>query len=157
MKLVMTNNTIIEIVPTTVKHVKELSLNLREADKLEAIRIGTDPKRECFNLYKKSIWKQTGLIDGKVAAIWGVYGSLTSDVGKVFLITTKEVEKISPLKFIRIYKEQIKQLHNLFPVLENYVDANYHQAVRALKVAGATLSKPLTLGPEESLFRKFSV
>ncbi len=147
---------LLNILPATIKHAKELSLNLRPADAEEAKAQGIDPAKAVFQTYRQAYWKRTALLDDKVAAMWGLSGTLIG-VSQPFLITSPECEKISPLSFMRIYKEELNELLAISPHLENYVDANYHGAIRALKIAGFKIAKPITLGPKESLFCRFSI
>ena len=147
----------VEITTSTFRHAKELSLTLRENDKLEAQAMGLNPVKGCFDVYRRAIWRMTGLIDGKVAAMWGIAGNPLGDVGQVYLITGTEVEKISPLRFARIYKEQVEVMKTIFPILENYVDARYEGAIRLLKIAGFELSGPFEIEPTKALFYKFRI
>ena len=144
----------ITIVPSTLKHVRELSETMREADKNEMSRLGVAPHKALFYSFKFSILRRTALIDGKVAAMWGVYGVPTGITGQPYLLTSPVSETVSPLKFAKIYMNEVNQMKKLFPVLQNYVDASYTGAVRMLKLAGFEL-EPVTLNGND--FYKFSM
>ncbi len=151
----MDADTEVTLVPTEIRHVKEISDNLRDEDKAEALRIGVEPRKGCFYAYRSALWKRTALIDGQAAAMWGVAGNPLGLIGQPYLITTDRVRKVSPLRFSRIYRDEVSVMSRLFPILENYVDAEYKGAVRMLKIAGFELLGPETVKPSSALFYKF--
>ena len=144
----------INIVDSWDGHVKDLLKTLRPADKLEAERLGLDPDKAVYQSYHSALYRKTGLVDGEVAAMWGVSGTPLSLIGHPYLITGSLVETISPRRFITIYKEEVQRMKQLFPVLENYVDADYKSAVRVLKISGFKLEGPLVLNNN---FYKYSI
>lgn len=146
---------VIEIIPSTLKHARELSKTLRPEDKQEAIHFGLDPNKAAFYSFRRALYRLTAVVDGEVAAMWGVIGTPMSNIGRPYLITGTAVNKVSPLVFTRIYKQEVQNMMKLFPVLENYVDASYYSAVRMLKLIGFTISKPFEYNG--NLFNKFSI
>lgn len=68
--------------------------------------------------------------------MWGLHGELLGSVGYPYLVTTPWCEAISPLRFARIYRQEVEIMRQFFPLLENYVDPKYLEAVRLLKMAG---------------------
>lgn len=161
MRLAVVNNIVvqspeIEIVETTAGHIRELADTLRENDKKEMEAAGNfSIMKRLWKSYKMSNLKNTALIDGKVAAIWGCGGTLLGTEGHPWLITSYEVEKISPLKFARIYKREVDKMLNIFPYLVNYVWAPYDEAVRLLMIVGFDLGEPENIG--NGMFRRFSM
>lgn len=132
------------IVTSTLPHVRELSETMRDNDKKELSKLGLAPHKALFYSYKFSLMRKTALIDGKVAAMWGVYGVPTGITGQPYFLTSHLVETLPPIKFIKLYLNEVNQMKKLFPVLQNYVDADYTGAVRMLKIAGFNL-EPVTL------------
>lgn len=95
-------------------------------------------------------------MDGNVAAMWGLGGTIVGQVGQPYLITGVECEKVSPFAFARVYKQEVELMKTMFPTLENYVDSRYKGAVRMLKIAGFQLSEePVQVKPTGALFYKF--
>lgn len=135
----MTSNLV--VVQSTSAHVRELWKTLREKDRKEAVLLGVNPEKATFFAYRHACYKKTALVDGKVAAMWGLHGELLGSTGHPYLMTGIEAEKVSPTRFARLYKEEVQVMRTLFPILENYVDATYEQAVRLLKIAGFSLSE----------------
>lgn len=146
----------IDIIPSTSAHVRELCLSLREKDKQEARAAGLVPHKALFYSYKNAFLRRSCLIDGRVAAMWGVVGSPLGILGQPYLVTGSLSETISPLVFSRIYIREVLVMKKYFSVLENYVDADYTEAVRLLEIAGFSLSDIITT-KHGFRFRKFSM
>lgn len=145
----------IEIVDSTHKHVKELAKTLRPKDRLEAEGLGLNPEQGLFYAFRWALWRRTALVDGQVAAMWGLHGSLLGNLGRPYLITGEAVNLIHPVKFARIYKQEVETMKQMFPVLENYVDIRYKESVRMLKIAGFTVNEPELYNGH--LFSKFEM
>lgn len=147
----------IEIVPSLSLHVPELSKTLREKDRLEAEGLGLEPHKGIYRAYKGACYRRTCLIDDEVAAMWGLHGTLLGTTARPYLITGTVCQRVSPLKFARIYKQEAMIMKELFPVLENIVDANYPEAIRMLKIAGFTVSDEVLEVTPGHWFRNFSM
>lgn len=145
----------VQIVNSVPVHTRQLTKTLRDNDKLEAIRAGLDVNKAVWDSYHPALYRKTALIDGRVAAMWGVRGTPLGITGVPYLITGTEVQKVSPLRFAKIYIQEVQHMKKLFPVLENYVDAGYTGAVRMLLLAGFTLKGPVLLN--DHLFFKFTM
>lgn len=129
----------IQIVPSTLRHVTELSETMNDLDKKEIVSLGMTPRKALFYSYKFSLMRRTAVIDGGVAAMWGVFGVPMGITGQPYLLTSPLVRTIPVRKFVSIYKNEVQQMKKLFPVLENYVDASYEGAIRMLRIAGFSL------------------
>jgi len=70
-----------------------------------------------------------------------------------WLLTAPCVKKISPLRFARIYQEEVISMLKIFKTLENYVDEEYSSAIRLLEIIGFILDEPQKIGV--GMFRKF--
>ena len=145
----------IEIVPSELRHVRELALSIREKDQDEARALGLAPHRGLHFAYTHATLRRTCLVDGSVAAMWGVCGTPLGIAGQPYLITGTVVNQISPVKFARIYIKEVESMRNLFPVLENYVHADYIGAVKMLQLAGFELSDKLIINGSD--FYRFSM
>lgn len=147
----------VEIVPSTIAHAKELAQNLRQGDRQEALGLGLVPEKAVFFSYRGGLWRRTALIDNQVAAMWGVAGCPMGLVGQPYLITSPVCEEILPIRFARIYKQEVSVMTKLFPILENYVDASYEGAVRMLRIAGFSLKGPCKVPPFDKEFYQFTM
>lgn len=147
----------IHIRDSVVSDVKELCKTMRAKDRLEAESLGLNPDKTLFYSYRYSILRKTAFVDNKIAAMWGVHGTPLSFLGHPYLVTGQAVEEISIPSFLRIYRDEVKVMSSIFPILENYVDASYEGAVRMLKLAGFTIDNPEPFGPSGQEFSKFSL
>jgi len=145
----------ISIIPTTTEHVQHILNTLRDEDRYEIEAAGVDPQYALYKTFECCLYSKTALVDGTPAAFWGVAGIALSDVGTPFLLTGNQVKKVSSVRFARIYKNEINEMKQLFPCLENYVDANYIGAVKMLRIAGFSLEEPIKVG--KAFYQKFSL
>ena len=119
-----------EIKYSVLEDVERLSANMREKDRKEAEALGMNAKKALYLTFRYGILRKSAFLDGKIVAMWGICGTPLSLVGRPYLVTTNQVSQMSPLKFARIYAKEVQTMNQLFPVLENYVDAKYDEAIR---------------------------
>lgn len=129
------------IVQTKPHHLRELAENLRTEDKEEVLAFHS-PNAALWRSYKRSVMNKTAIIDGKVAACWGVAGKLFSDEGQPWLLTSPVVYEVSAYEFIKIYKNEVDRMLELFSNLTNYVAPDYKAAIKLLKMVGFTVEEP---------------
>lgn len=144
----------ITIVSTIGPHIAALKSNLRSEDEAEILRFGMSVQKALWYSYRQSLIRKTALIDGVIAACWGVHGVFMGNTGVPWLITTPEVKKISPLRFARIYQQEVLSMLNMFGKLENYVDPAYSSAIRMLEIIDFRVGEPEMLNGV--LVRKFT-
>lgn len=144
---------LVDIVSSTPQHISALKANLRDEDANEIVRLGATVQHALWQSYRNSLIRKTALINGVVAACWGIHGTFMGKTGVPWLITTPEVRKISPLKFTRIYQQEVIEMLKMFPCLENWVDSEYTNAIRLLEIIGFTIEDPQKIG--NGMFRKF--
>lgn len=145
------------ILPSTTTHVRELVDKLRPADRHEVERYGFPPNKAIWRSFKGSFMRRTAFIDGEIAAMWGVGGTLMGEIGQPWLLTGGAVEKISSLRFARIYQQEVLRMLKVFPVLVNYVDTDYTKAIRLLDIVGFEIGEPEPIGPNKAIYRKFEM
>lgn len=147
----------IEILPATPQHVLELRKTLREEDASEICKFGLPIRKALYRSFRNAIFSRTALVDGHVAAIWGLGGVVLGETGHPWLLTGTQSEAVSPLTFARIYKREVEEMLTHFPVLTNWVDNGYTKSVRLLQLIGFTLDDPMPIRGLKSnaLFRKF--
>jgi hypothetical protein len=143
------------IIPTVPAHLREMAGILRPEDEQEIVSFGLTPKKALWQSYRHSVLRKTAFIDGKLAALWGCSGTLLSDNGRPWLMTTPEVKRISPLKFTRIYQQEALAMLEMFGQLCNFVETSYTEAIRLLEISGFTVEPPESLGPNGESFRVF--
>lgn len=113
---------------------------MRQKDQDEIKNFGVQPNKALYRTFKAGLLRKTYLVGGEIAAMSGVCGDVLGTTGRPYLLTAPACEKVSPLVFVRVYKQQVEEMTRVFSVLENYVDATYEQAVRVLRMTGFTLT-----------------
>lgn len=136
--------------PSVFRDVKELSNSLRPKDIAELIKMGIDPYVGLRLSYKHALFRKTIFVNDKIAGMWGVVGSVLSEIGHPYFLTGTAINDLSPITFARIYKQEVEQMKIFFPRLENVVDSDYTESVRLLKISGFTLDPP-----DDSGFQRF--
>lgn len=148
----------IEVVQTTSDHVIALKDNIREQDACEISKFGISVRKALWRSYKNAIYTKTVVIDGEVAAIWGLGGVVLGEKGNPWLLTAPLVEKhFMPL--VLLYRNEVREMLEYFPILENHVDAAYTKSVRLLELMGFTLDEPKPIPgiKSKALFRRFEL
>lgn len=146
---------LITILPTVPPHLRELAAVLRPEDEREILAFGITPEKALWRSYKASLWAKTVYIDGQIAAIYGIGGTLLGDPARPWLLTSEQVKKISPLKFARHYQAEVKEMLKIYSKLSSIVDADYSAAIRLLEIIGFEVSAPEKMGNQGRMFRRF--
>lgn len=149
-----------EIVPAEVEHVYLLAEKLRPRDEAEIRAVGIKPRRALYRAFRNSVMCKTAFVDGDIAAMWGLCVGLRpgvsplSDLGVPWLHTSGAIERI-PVTFVKLAKQELAAMCANRRRLESFVDANYPQAVKLLRVLGFTVEKPAPIGVDGAPFRRF--
>lgn len=136
---------LITIVPSEPSHLSLLSDNIREKDKKECIRLGCQPLHAITQCFKQAVLRSTVLVDGEVAAVFGITGSLFSSQNTLYLITSEVVKKISHITFVRICLQELEKFMMICEKLICYVDVEYKEAIKLLELVGFEREQTLTL------------
>jgi hypothetical protein len=142
--------------PSVVADIYALAANLRASDRAEVESLGIDVRVGIRNSYRNAILRKTYLVDGEVAAMSGLCGSMLGDIGEPYLMTAPPVERV-PLAFFKQAKIAVAEMLTLKLRLEGHVAANYTRACRLLERLGFALGEPLPYGPQAALFRQYSL
>jgi len=137
-----------------IADIYRLARNLRDGDRLEVTSLGTTPAEALRKSFKHAIFRRTALIEGQIAAVWGLGGSMLGDTGYPWLLTAPIIETL-PLSFVREARGQVWDMMSRKRRLEGLVAADYRCACRFLQVLGFTLDEPQPMPPHKVKFRKF--
>ncbi len=143
-----------EIVECTPSHIREIGPRLRAGDAREITCLGLSVRSVLWQTYRHGLMRRAVLVDGTIAAVWGVGGSALGGIGNPWLLTAPEIERIK-VSFVREARAEIAEMTRVFPKLENYVAAEYVKACRFLELLGFSLDAPFPHGPNAALFRRF--
>lgn len=134
-----------------------LGLRLRAAD-IEEIRAGsglapTEALRRSYD-FSTHVWAVRDL-GGQPIALWGVGPlSLIQGRGCPWLLASDAFEQLG-LDIARLSRPLVAGIRDLYPRLENHVDARHAKAVRWLSWLGFTIDPPAAWGVEGRPFHRF--
>ncbi len=140
--------------PAAITDVYALARTLRDDDWIEVTSMGSTPVNAVRTSYRHAIFRRTAVVNGEIAAMWGLGGSMLGAIGYPWLLTAPAIEK-APLAFVREAKREVAMMLRHKSRLENHVLAQYTRACRFLEFLGFTLSDPVPYGPNGALCRKF--
>ena len=147
-----------KILPCTRQHIEEMLPRVRQADTDEFLATnGWSAQRVLEYGYEASTFCCAGLINGRVVTIFGVApGSMIGGVGIPWLVGTDDLEKYQRT-FLRRCRHVVGVMLDVYPRLENYVDARNHVAKSWLHWLGFTLSEPVPYGVSGLPFHHFTL
>jgi hypothetical protein len=126
------------IVPAHTDHLFWLASNMSEADRDECMAsVGLGPYRALADSLERSVAAWTGMVDdSRPVCMFGVSPmDILGGVGSPWLLGTPEIRKHAKT-FLRLNRQYVPRMLDLFPVLVNYVDARHTVAIRWLKRLG---------------------
>jgi hypothetical protein len=130
------------------------AIRLRAEDEYEVNCLGMTAAEALWRSYRGSVLRRAATLDGRVAAVWGVGGSSLGLWGEPWLLTAAEVERV-PVTMVRVARQELHAATEIFPLLQNYVAAEYRRAVRFVELLGFALDAPVPMGPSGIPFRRF--
>jgi GNAT superfamily N-acetyltransferase len=140
------------IVPATPAHAE--AIELRPGDHREIAALGLSPPDGVARSLARSLWAETYLVDGEVAAIAGLaVANVLGSVGSPWLVTGRPVDRRKKL-FLRETRRRVERMTAEFPVLVSHVHADYSQAIAWMRWLGFMVGPPQPYGPMGSPFRR---
>lgn len=149
----------VSVVKPTDAHIAELAANLRRQDVEELQALGHDDLEQPIrDGVKISSWSYTILIEGRVAAIFGVapLGSLLDSRGVPWALGT-DLMWPNRRALARMARGYIAAMLREFPHLLNIVHAKNTAATAWLARCGFVLQPPQPIGPHGELFHVFEM
>lgn len=146
----------IETVDATLEHVRALVRNLRAEDRAEIAGLGLNVRHTVHGLYRDSVVRRAALVDGEVGAVWGLQGSLTSDVGFPWLFTTPAVERVR-FGYFRVAITEIGRMLEMKRRLVSRVASDYERSIRTFRMLGFEIGEPEMLGPYGLSYRTMTL
>ena len=140
--------------PSRIGDCYRLARALRDADRQEVVCFGLDPRKAIRESYRHAILHRTYFVDGEIAAMGGLSGSLLSHVGYPYLMTTPAVERV-PTAFFKECRKMLGRMLEAKSTLAGDVLASYSGACRMLYMLGFELGEPRPLARDGTLFRSF--
>lgn len=114
---------------------KQVLLDLRVEQKTTIEKLDLDALKLLTKVINNRFPSITVLIDGEVAAVFGVsQETLLSDV-KIWMITTSKIES-SPIAFLRASRRFTQELYESYGPLLGVVDSDFEKSRRWLRWIG---------------------
>jgi hypothetical protein len=139
-----------------IADVYQLARNLRDGDRLEVASLGVTPAVGLRKSFRNALLRRTALIDGEIAAMWGLGGTAMGHTGWPWLMTAPVIETL-PVSFLREARREAGRMLATHRVLRGWVAADYTMACRFLQVLGFTLGAVEPFGPLKAKFRQFTM
>jgi len=145
----------IEIRPAAIADCDTVLARLDPHDATEAAAMADDPRQAVRQAFEASlIPPKLALVDGHMAALWGLCGHAFPNVGMPWLLlTTPEIAQIA--SYLRVARREVAAMLMIRSRLENYLTADYAKAIPLLEALGFHIDAPAPVGPKAVLFRKF--
>lgn len=135
-----------------------LAPRLREADRLEIMASSglTDIETILQNSIDQSLQVWVGCSpEGEPAGVLGVASvSLLGGIGCPWMLATDLLDRV-PGRLMTNSRIYLERMHELFPHLENFVDARNVRSVRWLRRLGFHIHPAAPHGPAGHLFHRF--
>jgi len=145
----------LRIVQPTSAHLLELAATMRAADRLEVDALGFSPQAALEASLRVSSWAAAALINGHVAALYGVAedsgSSFLAPTGVAWLLTGEAVDRW-PLTFWRASKVVLRGMLERYPRLANCVDARHLSALSYLRRLGFRVLPAVPFGVQGEPF-----
>ena len=141
----------VEFRSATTADVRFVGERLREADRREIIALGYRPEAGLRISAEASDYAWCGLIGGVPSMIFGCTRGALSDSGEVWALGTDNCT--GHAREMLVYgRRKLREMLDIFPVLENYCDARYEASLRWLRKIGFTVCEPEPFGVNGALF-----
>lgn len=145
-----------EIVPARLEHIRTLARTMRTMDRAEIEGWGLSVRHTLHGLWRDSPVRRAALVDGEVAAVWGVQASMMTDDGQPWLFTAPAIER-AKLAFLRETKCEIHELLGMYRRLRCYVLAIYTQSIRFFEAMGFTIGPAEPVGRDGTPYRLMTI
>ena len=142
--------------PAQISDVYNLARTLRDGDRLEVASAGLTPAATLRTAFRHAIIRRTAIVDGEIAAMWGMGGEMLGEVGYPWMLTAPPVERV-PIGFLKEARKGVADMLRMRNRLEGTVAAQYTCACRFLEALGFVLGEPKPIGPRGGLFRTFTM
>ncbi len=148
-----------KVVPAHPDHIFWLANNIRRADRDEvAAEGGRGPLAALRDSLAASIAAWTGAVGDRPVCMFGVCPiDILGGIGSPWLLGTDEIKRYA-LSFLRLNKQYLPKMLELFPRLVNYVDVRNTVSIRWLKWLGFKLDpEPVPYGIWGMPFYRFEM
>lgn len=130
----------ITIVETAPYHLRLMSDAMQSKSSNMAYRLGMTPLKALWKNYRQSLICKSVFINGNLCAIFGLMGTVFSDVGTPWICMTPEVEQ-HPMRVAFRFRKELDNMAKMFPVLEDWLEETNDTGMRFMSLMGFSISK----------------
>jgi hypothetical protein len=147
----------VDLTPASPEDVFEMGDNIRVADRLECWAAGHIWAEEAIMRGLASSTRTwTARADGLILAVLGIEPvSAITGLGRPWMIGTEALETYA-IATIRASRPALTIMHQMYPRLENWVDARNLKSIRWLRWLGFKVYTPKPWGVEGMPFHRFT-
>ena len=139
------------IVPCERYHIADIAKNVRDGERGEAAAWYCDPYDAAVLQWSRSFQSYAGIIDGKVAAAWGVIGNLLDRELSAWLLTSDAFTQVQSIGLVRLVRRELRRIAN-GRVVKGACPDFYPNGLRFLRLIGFKIVDDLT-APNGEIFR----
>lgn len=97
------------IVPAEIRHVRKIVRDLRAGHAQAMSAFGVDPYRALQSAFYSSSFRRAWIVDGELAGIGGVTGTVLSSSGVIWLALTQRAIRF-PVAIVREARRQLREI-----------------------------------------------
>lgn len=144
------------VIPAHADHIYWLANNMSPADRDECAAGGLGPYRALSGSLDRSVAAWTGMVRDEPVCMFGVSPlDILGGVGCPWILTTPEVQRFA-VTFLKLNREYLHRMLEIFPKLINFVDARHRRGIAWLKWLGFKFDEtPVPYGPFGMMFYRF--
>lgn len=144
------------IAEAKIGHAGMIARRLRAADREEILALYGDCRKAIRHCFMVSCIRRVAFVDGEIAAMWGVTGTLLSQTANVWLVTTPAIERI-PFSFAKEARRELAEFMETREAVRGHVFAGYERAVRFMKMMGFSVGPPEPHGRTGEMFHELTM
>ena len=116
-------------------HCGLMARRMRAADRAAMVAAGYDPHREIVHRFQESAYRRAWLIDGELAAIGGVSGTLAASDGYIWMVVAQMATRHA-LALARMTRGVLAEVSVTFRAVESVMMAGDGRAVEFARFLG---------------------
>lgn len=125
----------VEVRETKPYHVSLISKRIREGHKAEVLRFGANPRHDLFKTFCQSTFCDSWFANGRLMAISGVVGTLSSSCGWMWLALDEKAMQY-PREILTNCRRKIASVLTTFESLETVILMNDKASARLIEHLG---------------------
>lgn len=148
----------VRVEPAKPEHIALVLADVRQAD-IDELRDGwgKTPEQSMRVGLSVSTLAWMAWIDDKPFCLFGVGPvSILSGYGVPWLVGTNQIDQHAR-SFVKPCREYVQKMKEVFPRMENHVDARNKKVIKWLEMIGFRMNEPKPFGPKRLPFHKFEL